>query len=510
MQHTARIVANNKIKILLLAFIVTVIIPPGKSQIKTYNIEDYGAVGDAVTLNTNSIQKAIDECAKNGGGTVYVPSGKFLTGTLILQDNIHLFLESGAVLLGSTEHKDYPRQPLPVYRSQKDPGGWYALIYAEGTSDISITGFGTIDGQGADQKPQPELLRGDRDGRPRNILFISCQNIRVEGITMMNSGIWNQHYLNCEDVMIDNIKVYNHSNRNNDAIDIDGCRRVTISNSIFDSDDDGITLKSTGSAPTEDVTITNCVVSSFCNAIKAGTESTGGFRNININNCVIKPSRYPSKPIYGTSKGITGISLEIVDGGIMEGISISNVTIEGTECPLYIRLGNRGRKHTKDAPEPSVGKMKNISISNLTAYNTGNFSNSITAIPGSYIENVILNNVQIRNTGGLREGDFITSHLEVPEKEKAYPQPTVWGNLPSSVLFVRHVKNFIIGDLIFSSDQEDPRVPIIAVDVKNLSIGTALYSGGSTSSNYALLDGVDNHEIKRPVGWSENIFSEIE
>src|SRR5690606_11135092 len=116
----------------------------------------------------------------------------------------------------------------------------------------------------------------------------------------------------------------NHTNRNNDAVDIDGSRRVVISNSIFDTDDDGITLKSTGFAPTEDVTISNCVVSSFCNAIKAGTESYGGFRNISISNCIIKPSRSKSKPFFNTPRiGITGISLEIVDGGTMEGVTIS-------------------------------------------------------------------------------------------------------------------------------------------------------------------------------------------
>src|SRR5690606_36384331 len=141
--------------------------------------------------------------------------------------------------------------------------------------------------------------------------------------------------------------------RNNDAIDIDGCRRFVLSNSILDTDDDGITLKSTGAAATEDVVITNCVVSSFCNAIKAGTESTGGFRNITMSNCVVKPSRNKGHPIFNTPRhGITGISLEIVDGGTMEGVSISNITIEGTECPLYIRLGNRPRKHTQLSPQP--------------------------------------------------------------------------------------------------------------------------------------------------------------
>src|SRR6185312_9384290 len=307
-------------------------------------ITDFGAKAGISYTNTIAINKAIETCAGKGGGRVIIPAGIFKSGTLLMKDHVTLYLESGATLLASTDLKDFPVQPQPTYRSQKDPAGWRALIYANEVSDIAITGSGTIDGNGAQQKPDPNSkLKGDLDGRPRNILFISCKEIRVEGIHMLNSGIWNQHYLNCEDVIVDKINVYNHSNRNNDGIDIDGCRRFTLSNSIFDTDDDGIVLKSTGSAGCEDIVITNCVVSSFCNAIKTGTESTGGFKNISISNCVIKPSENQHL-ISGTPGGIAGLSLEIVDGGVMDGVSISNITIEGTNCPLFVRLGNRARK----------------------------------------------------------------------------------------------------------------------------------------------------------------------
>ncbi len=476
----------------------------GFSQSKSYNIMDFGAVNDGATICTNVFNKAITTCSENGGGTVVVPTGTFKCGTIRMKDNVELHLEIGSTLLASAKHEDFPRLPQPEYRSYVDRGGWYALIYAEGASNIAITGLGTIDGNGAQHQPIKGLLGGDVDGRPRNILFISCKRVRVEGIKMLNSGMWNQHYLNCEDVVVDRVEVFNHSNRNNDAIDIDGCRRVTVSNSIFDTDDDGITLKSTGPAVTEDVVITNCVVSSFCNAIKAGTESAGGFRNITISNCVVKPSRSTTEPIFKTSrKGITGISLEIVDGGIMEGITISNITIEGTQCPLYIRLGNRARKHTENAPEPPVGKMRNIAISNVVAYNTDNFSSSITAIPGHYIENVILDNVQFFNVGGLQNGDYIAGHLEVEEDEKGYPQPTVWGNLPSSSFFIRHVKNISINNLMFGSDEADPRIPVIAVDVKNLRIGKASYTGSSSPESFVLLDQVEGYDIEKPLGWGK-------
>ncbi len=315
--------------------------------------------------------------------------------------------------------------------------------------------------------------------------------------------MWNQHYLNCEDVIVDRIEVYNHSNRNNDGIDIDGCRRFVLSNSILDSDDDGITLKSTGSAPTEDVVITNCVVSSFCNAIKAGTESSGGFRNITISNCVVKPSRSTSRPVFNTPRrGITGISLEIVDGGIMEGVVISNVTIEGTACPLYIRLGDRARKYAEDIPQPRVGVMRNIAINNLVAYNTGNFTSSVTAIPGYYIENVQLSNIQFFNEGSLKAGEFISDHRAVSEDEKGYPQPTVWGNLPSSFLFIRHVRNLSLDNFMFGSNAADPRVPVIAVDVQRLRIQGGTYAGTTPPSlPFVLLEAVKEHEVETPLGW---------
>jgi polygalacturonase len=477
----------------------------GYSQNQDYKITDFGAVSDGITLCTESINKAITTCAERGGGTVIIPPGKYKSGTIVMKDNVNLHLEIGATLLASTNHNDFPRQPQPEYRSQKDPGGWFALIYAEGASNIAISGYGIIDGNGADQTPIPGLPGGDRDGRPRNLLFISCKQVRVEGIRMRNSGLWNQHYLNCEDVLVDRVEVYNHSNKNNDAIDIDGCRRFVLSNSILDSDDDCITLKSTGMAATEDVVITNCIASSFCNAIKAGTESTGGFRNISISNCVIKPSRYIGKPVFTTSRrGITGISLEIVDGGTMEGVSINNITIEGTQCPLYFRLGNRARKHTEAATEPGLGTMRNISVSNITAYDCGNLSSSITAIPGCYIENVILSNIELHNEGDPVK--YPNNHMEVKEDEKGYPQPGIWGNLPSSVFFIRHVKNLAISNLMFSSREPDPRVPVIAVDVHNLQLSRSIYTGTFASGPFILLDQVTHADIEKPLNWPEKEY----
>lgn len=473
---------------------------------KDFPITAFGAKPGMNYLNTKAINKAIEACNRNGGGRVVIPAGLFRCGTLFMKDNVELHLEMGASLLASTDLKDFPLQAKASYRSQKDTVGWRALIFANEISNIAITGYGTIDGNGAAQKPDPHALKGDLDGRPRNVLFISCSNVRIEGIRMLNAGIWNQHYLNCEDVVVDRINVYNHANRNNDGIDIDGCRRFTLSNSIFDTDDDAIVLKSTGPAPCEDIVITNCIVSSFCNAIKAGTESTGGFKNISVSNCVVKPSRNPTAPIYGTKKGITGLSLEIVDGGIMDGVSISNITINGTDCPLFVRLGNRARKHMAGASEPPAGIMRNIVISNVVAYHTGNYSSSITGIPGHYVENLSLCNLQFYNTGGLKPGEYLADIGKVKEDEKGYPQPTVWKELPSSGLFIRHAKNIQVTGLMLGSEQEDPRTPVIAVDVDGLQIQSIGRINNSTADVFFKGWNVKEVSVDKPLSWKNPVI----
>ncbi|MBX2922806.1 MAG: polygalacturonase [Chitinophagaceae bacterium] len=469
-----------------------------------YRITDFGAKPEPSYINTAAINNAIEACSGNGGGRVVIPKGIFRSGTILMKSHVELHFENGSTLLASADIKDFPVQPPAAYRSGSGAG--MALIYANGVSDIAITGLGVIDGNGAQYNPDSVSTVGKKGGRPRNILFISCNNILVKDVRMINSAMWNQHYLDCEDVIIDRIKVYNHANRNNDGIDIDGCRRFVLSNSIFDTDDDAITLKSTGVAATEDVVITNCVISSFCNAIKAGTESTGGFKNIAVSNCVIKPVSNTLKRIYGAAGGITGISLEIVDGGVMQGVTISNITIEGTACPLYIRLANRARKHVATAPEPPMGAMRNISINNLVAYGTGNYCSSITAIPGYYIEDLSLSNIQLYNAGGLAPESYFMKAEDVAEDEKGYPQPKVWGKgLPSSGLFIRHVKNIQVNGLMLGAQKTDPRVPVIADDVDGLQIKNIMRIHNSGADSFFKGKNARNISIDKPLGWEREI-----
>ena len=153
----------------------------------------------------------------------------------------------------------------------------------------------------------------------------------MRGLTLRNSPMWVQHYLACEGVCIDGIRVESTCNANNDGIDIDGCERVRIANCDIRSGDDALVLKSTLERPCRNVVVTNCVLSSLCNAFKLGTESNGGFENIVMSNCAIYDTR------------ISGIALELVDGGTLEQVSISNVTMHNTRSAIFIRLGDRAR-----------------------------------------------------------------------------------------------------------------------------------------------------------------------
>ena len=284
--------------------------------------------------------------------------------------------------------------------------------------------------------------------------------------------MWMQHYLACENIIIQGIEVWDHGNRNNDAIDIDGCRNVVISNCIFDTDDDGITLKSTGPNISENITINNCVVSSHCNAIKMGTETTGGFRNITISNCVIKPSENKNV-VYGKEDGLAGIALEIVDGGILELVTISNISIEAVSTPIFVKLGNRARKYREGVTKPNVGIMRNINISNITARGTSLATSSITGIPGYYVENISLSNIQIISSGG---GTLNDASREVPENEQNYPESVMFGqSLPSCGLYVRHVKDITLHNVKFLTEQQDSRPSLLFDDVKGLDISSLRY-----------------------------------
>ena len=429
-----------------------------------FNVLDFGAKGDGKQMETDFIQKAIDKANENGGVVVF-PSGDYVSGTIYLKDNVTLHLQKGATILGSRDLSDYPEN-IPEYNFFRKGIIKRALIFAEQKENISIIGEGTIDGQGyAFSEPKDKKV-SSYSVRPYVIWMVQCEKVRVEGIKLQNSALWMQHYLACENVRIHNIEVYNHSNKNNDMMDIDGCKDVIISDCRGDTDDDGITLKSTHAKPNENITITNCIISSHCNAIKCGTESNAGFKNITISNCIIKPSS-DTEVIYGKPAGISGISLEVVDGATMDGVNISNIVMDGPEVPLFIRLGNRARGYDKSLSKPDVGSLQNVMISNITAFNAKKTGSSITGIPGHPVKNISMENIRIHYAGG---GSGADAKKTVDERESKYPEATMFGVLPSYGMFIRHARSITMRNIEFFTEAADDRPPIILEDVQEGSI----------------------------------------
>ena len=424
-----------------------------------YDIRDQGAKGDGQTLVTAAIQKAIDAAASAGGGTVYFPAGKFVSGTLRLKSNVTLQLDAGCILLGSTDIKDYPDITAAV-RSYTDNYVKQALIAGEDLDNVGITGRGTIDGQGAGFKSPPGK---PYENRPYVIRLVNCRNVLVEGLELRSSPMWMQQYLACERLTIRGLRVFNHVNHNNDGLDIDGCSDVVVSDCIIDSDDDAICLKSTLDRPCQNVVISNCVAASHCNAIKMGTESNGGFVNIAINNCAVSSPRQ-SKVIYGQQRGLAGIALEIVDGGRMENIAISNICIKGVNVPLFLRLGNRARPVTKDGPVPAVGTMKNICLSNIVASGAGITGCAIAGLPDHPIEDVSLNNIRLSFEGGGSK-ELIARKLD--ERPAAYPESAMFGKLPAYGLYFRHVKGIKASGITLQTTSPDERQAIALDDVQD-------------------------------------------
>ena len=425
---------------------------------RDFNILDYGAAADTARLSTDALQRAIDDCSAAGGGRVVVPTGAYKTGTIVLKSNVNLHLEHGATLYGSRDLADY-RRLKPGYLSLRTQTETIQLIYADGAENVVIDGYGTIDGRGGSFKK----LSWNDEGitRPHLLRFIACSDVTVKDITLRNSGCWMQHYLACDRLRISDIKVFNRNNYNNDALDLDGCHDVVVSGMIADSDDDAITLKSTSPRLCEDIVITGCVVSSHCNAIKLGTETNGGFRNISISGIVVKPSADQSTQYFGRPRGISAISVEMVDGGVLENVSISDVMVEGTESPIFVRLANRARGYYEGQRIDSVGSLRDVYISNVRVRGAGPTGCSVTGLPDHPVQNVKLSDITIEHAGGCRE---------VPptpdEKPAEYPEATMWGLLPAKGFFIRHARGVELDNVTVRTTAPDARPKVVRIDAR--------------------------------------------
>lgn len=427
-----------------------------------YNILKFGAVADTTQLSTKAIQKAIDTAARQGGGRVVVPAGSYKTGTLVLRSGVDLHLDSLATLYGSTDLSDYAPQRTD-YVSLRTHGTTIQLIYADQCDNVKISGRGTIDGRGRGFKK----LTWNDEGitRPHLLRMVRCKGVEVSGITLRNAGCWMQHYLACDNVKLHDLTIENRNNYNNDAIDIDGCHDVVIERIKADSDDDGITLKSTSPRLCENVSISNCIVSSHCNAVKLGTETNGGFRNISIRNIIIHPSKNQTSKYFGRWHGISSIALEIVDGGVMDNVRISNVNATGTEVPVFIRLGNRARPYADDVPVKNVGSLGNVVLENISVITDGTYGSSITGMEGHKVSDITLRNVYIRHRGG-------EPATEKPKDEmlREYPEATQWGPTPAKGFWMNHATGVTFDNVVVETELPDARPLYVADDADNITV----------------------------------------
>lgn len=434
-----------------------------------YDVRAFGAAGNGRRLDTRELQRAVDACATAGGGTVRFPAGTYLSGTLILRSRVTLWLEAGATLLGSTDLKDYPPR-TPAFRSYTDVNYVErSLLYAERAEQVSIVGPGTIDGQGGDKAFQ---TGGGRDGykkRPYLIRMIECRQVTLRDVTLRDSPMWVQHYLACDDVLLEGLTVDSVVNANNDGIDIDCCRCVRIANCRIRSGDDAIALKSTAPRACEQVVVTNCVLASRCNAFKCGTESTGGFRDVAVSNCVIHDT------------GLSGIALEMVDGGTLEGVMISNIRMVRTRNGLFLRLGNRARPYLASGPGggsgtyqlapgmtlPGVGLFRNVHIAQVTGDGHDIVGCALAGLPGHPLEGVRLEGLRLEFAGGGKTAD---AQRRIPEQETGYPEYGMFGRLPAYGFFCRHVRNLILDHLEVALASPDQRPALVCDDVEGLEV----------------------------------------
>ena len=476
-----------------------------------FNVLDYGAVSDGKTLITQALQKTVDACHVAGGGTVYIPSGKYVCGSVILKDNVHVYLESGATLYGG-EVKDFDKDEQRGYKFYQDLSHStfnVSMFRADGAKNITVSGFGTIDMRGVwDVNDERGQGNPDLSGRAAKIFALrECKNVVIKDLTLLNATDLAVYLAGCENVRLNGLTLSVHI----DGISPDCCRNVMISDCNVVTGDDAIVVKSSYTLnrlqESENIAITNCVISSRSNGIKVGTETNGGMKNLVVSNCTLQNVRG------------SGIALEMCDGGVMDGVCVTNIAMKNVHTPLFMMIAprNRGPEGTKD------GKIRNVTISNVQAhgpyvpYKTVHNSYlakklgdeiqepwrpgvintegkapeelpwqvipNITGLPGNPIENLTLRDINISLRGGAKKGDWIEF---VPEfKEGDYPEANTYCRIveddgsplgkitykamPAKGIYFRHVKGLNISNLQVETELPDEREDFIFDDVTYLS-----------------------------------------
>jgi polygalacturonase len=472
---------------ILMASLPGVLNAAGPSATNDFNVRAFGAAGDGKTLDSEAINKAIDAAAKSGGGTVTVPQGTYLCGSIHLKSNINLLIDAGATILGAPqEMKAYdPAEPFPGHAYQDGGHSHFhnSLIWGENLTNVTVSGRGTIKGGGlVTEVPLFDRLNGipkTEESAPsanemrignKAICLKLCRNVIIHDVTIAHGGHFAILATGCDNLTVDNVTI----DTDRDGMDIDCCRNTIISNCRVNSpNDDGICPKSTyalGEARvTENLTIVNCQVSGFpegallngpmltgtgrrgTGRIKFGTESSGGFRNCTVSNC--------------TFRSCHGLALEEVDGGILEDITISNITmVDVADYAIYITTGKRNR--TPNLTTKS--RARNILISDIIIDGVSKMSGiQIMGLPEQPIEGVRLDNIRLISEGGATAAD---ATIVPKELGVHYPEAGNLGTLPAYGVYARHLHGLELENINVSFRTKDLRPAASFSDVQGLDI----------------------------------------
>ncbi|HVN93736.1 MAG TPA: glycoside hydrolase family 28 protein [Terracidiphilus sp.] len=489
-----------------------------------FSVRQYGATGDGKTIDTDAINRAIDAVASAGGGTVVFPAGIYLSFSIRLKSNVHLYLDAGATIVaaespkpgettgynGGTYDAAEPNAPWEPYQDYGHNHWHNSLIWGEDLHDISITGTGLIYGKGlsfgadgphvAPRGDYPIYVAEQAGVGNKSIALKNCRNVLLRDFSVLKGGHFALLLTGVDNLTVDNLRI----DTDRDGIDIDCCQNVRVSNCSVNSPwDDGICPKSSyalGYArATRNVTIANCFVTGCyelgtmldgtwrkfppnkrpygTGRIKCGTESNGGFINITIANCVFE--------------GCLGYALESVDGALLEDITITNTTMRDLASgPLFLRLGERLR-----GPKEStqVGTMKRILISNLECHNASMQGSILTGLSDHMIEDLKLSNIYIETAGG---GTAEQTQIIPPELENGYPDPGRFGATPSSGFLLRHIRNLEMSHVEIANATADARPAFYLADVDRADFFAITAPRGSNGA-FAL------HSVRDfRVGWS--------
>ena len=453
------------------------------------NVKECGALGDGIHLDTAAIQSAFDSCAAHGGGTVYFPPGTYLSGTLRLRSRVTVRIEAGATLQGSSDPEHYEFLQPKVW-SRMDVKPTRAFLYAEDEHDLTLSGEGTIDGGGNSPAFTTNLSDTD-NARPYCIHVVNCRGVTVRDLTLQNSAMWMQRYMQCDGVRLTGLRIHNHATWNNDGMDLDSTCNVVVSDCILDTSDDGICLKSEGRSPSRNITVTNCLISSHASAIKFGTGSIGGFENVIVSNCVVRPSQSKKMVhplvVWGLEAwgGLAGIDLAAVDGGALRHCLFNNIVIQGVETAINVRLGNRlsqsidfqgyGGQHAAaedatDTGKPRVtprSRIENITFDNIEAWDIGPYAGVIiSGYDGNPVREVTLRNVAVRC---LRPSSAEEMRKTISWATNGYPGNRMNNHhLPGYGLALSHVEGIRLERFRTWPAKGDPRQPCFLREVNDL------------------------------------------